>query len=289
MENRTLLNTIEEKLIEYDNKISPGNSVAVVNVSSAITPEQLARGLSNLSRLGLKSTVLQGRTGPVYVGSKEERTKLLKEASSFSMILCASGGFGSFELLDDLPHTSAMLVGMSGNAILLHAMAKKADCYVHSNLDGLHGKTLENFERFFFKGDPQVLSSLSPAATSPIEGRIIAGQLRVIESLIGTPFEPDWTDGILCIEEKERGAGDLLRAIQHFKHAGILGKLKAIILGHIDPSPDPTKISYLKSQLSVPFFQTEEFGHSVPNAVLPLGKRARIENTTLTVVETTPP
>ena len=164
-------------------RLSPGDTVAVVNVSGAITPELLERGLDNIARIGLKTRLLQGTPGPIYVGSAEERSRLLQDAGSAQMIMCASGGFGSFELLDDLPRTRAMIVGMSGNTVLLHAMAPKTDCFLHSNLEGLHGKTLENFERFFMQGDPCIMSSLSPAATVPIEGRIIAGQLRAVESV----------------------------------------------------------------------------------------------------------
>jgi muramoyltetrapeptide carboxypeptidase len=132
-----------------------------------------------------------------------------------------------------------------------------------------------------------------------IEGATLwGGNLSVLVSLVGTPFLPDVTDGILFLEDVNEHPFRIERMLTHLLHAGVLAKQRAVLLGqfnryklaagHDRGFGMPTVVSWLRTQLQagapfsradgegVPVLTGLPFGHVATKVLLPVGQRVEL-------------
>ena len=108
------------------------------------------------------------------------------------------------------------------------------------------------------------------------------GNLSMICSLLGTPFFPSVSGGILFLEEVGEHPYRIERMLGQLLHAGVLGQQRAILLGQFTgyktiPNYDrgfdmPAVVQRLRSWLpATPIFTGLPFGHVPTKVVLPVG------------------
>jgi muramoyltetrapeptide carboxypeptidase len=132
---------------------------------------------------------------------------------------------------------------------------------------------------------PECESDISLRAQS-IEGTLWGTNLTMISHLVGTPFMPLIDDGILVIEDIAEQPYRVERMLWQLKHAGILDRQRAIILGQFtqcDPSPSlrypyamAEVIETLRTMVSCPVLTNFPFGHVAKKTTLPMGARAKL-------------
>jgi muramoyltetrapeptide carboxypeptidase len=140
----------------------------------------------------------------------------------------------------------------------------------------------------------QVLTSpsftLRVSAPSPVlpalEGVLWGGNLSVLCTLIGTPWMPRVSGGILFLEDVGEDVYRVERMLLQLLQTGILASQSAILLGRFSASrPDgydpqgytlERMIDAFRARLAVPVLTGLPVGH-VPDIVpLPIGARARL-------------
>ncbi len=155
----------------------------------------------------------------------------------------------------------------SGMPSAIKSIAPHADSTLATASKGL---------RKFVETKPQKIS---------IQGTLWGGNLAMLSSLIGTPYLPQISKGILWFEDVAEHPYKVERMLLQWLHAGILQKQRTIIFGqfsnykltpHDKGFKLQTVIERLRSQLNIPVLTGLPFGHVPTKVCLPFGQKARL-------------
>jgi muramoyltetrapeptide carboxypeptidase len=125
--------------------------------------------------------------------------------------------------------------------------------------------------------------TLQPGAA---EGRLVGGNLTLIQALIGTPYFPAFDDAILFIEDVGEDLYSIDRMLAHLRMIGALGRLKGVIVGRFTEMKrgtddgalgfDEVLGTYLLP-LKIPVAYGFPLGHIDDQWTLPIGVKARLD------------
>lgn len=124
---------------------------------------------------------------------------------------------------------------------------------------------------------------LGDAANFKVEhAPLWGGNLSVLCSLVGTPYLPIVKGGVLFLEDVNEHPYRIERMLTQLLHAGVLGRQKAVLLGHFtghQPVPGYDRgfgmasvTAWLRTQIKVPVLGGLPFGHVPTKVVLPVGR-----------------
>lgn len=305
--------------------LKKGDKVALVSPASNVTDlMDVYRAQEICDNLGL-STILPKsivKTASGYkTRSAEERIDELHKAfadKSIKGIFCIRGGFGSAELLDKLDYdlikrNPKIICGYSDITALLTGINKKTGLVTFhspvllSNFDEL---TFDSFKKILFEnsayGEIKNPSSEKIRENHPTisinegkaTGELIGGNLSLITSLIGTPYQIETEGKILFIEDVGEAPYKLERMLTQMRMAGMLDKLKGVVIGKCDDcSAGNSQSSWDRSELEVynyifasmdyPVFYGLLIGHTSTQFTIPIGIKAELdsENGSLNILE----
>ena len=226
---------------------------------------------------------------------------LMYKDKNIDLIMAANGGWNSNQLLSRLnfnliKKNPKPLVGFSDITILLNAIfAKTGLIQIHGPMvtwgfDENNELTNQSFLDVLIK-KRQIFSL--PAfgnflKKGPLRGVLVGGNLTSLETLIGTPYEPDWRGKIFFWEETGETIYRLDRTLTHFKNTGVWKKIKGMIVGNLNKINNKfcaKKIDVLKMikshfvDYAFPILKTDLFGHSVSsNISIPIGGKIEVKN-----------
>lgn len=308
-------------------KLKKGDTVGLITPASALSRSAFEKSVTNFEHLGFTvktSKNLRLRKG-FLAGNDEDRLEDLHDMfgnDQIDGIVCARGGYGSGRLLPMIDYglirsNPKVLVGYSDITALLFGIHKM------TGLVCFHGPVgASSFTEFTKKSfERAVMTDEIPTSIShPLEwkqsenkdykfkkinrgkasGQLIGGNLSLLVSLIGTPYDLDYDGKIIFIEDVGEIPYRIDRMLTQLLNAGKLQKAAGIALGvfkECDSSPDDPdfalstglgevltdRLAYLK----IPVLYGLPFGHIPDNATLPLGVNAQldVEQGTLTLLE----
>lgn len=299
-------------------KIQKGSCFGIICPSSRCTsPKTVERFLNYLNSLGFKYKV--GKTVTASFGylagtdelKAEDFNNFMKD-DEVDAILCFKGGYGSIRFLDLIDYekikkTPKLVVGFSDVTALINAIYQK------TNVPMLHGEMGIRFKEAFveepdfsFKNLIATLLGTAPknlleevnnsnlekklefkaGLNNQVEGIIVGGNLSLVASMMGTPYEIDTKDKILLLEDVTEEPYSIDRYLATLKIAGKLRDAKAIIFGYFtncykaDPNDDTQTYmdvlyEYTKD-LTCPVIYNFPTGHDRPFVNVPIGLKARI-------------
>jgi len=235
-------------------------------------------------------------------GSDEARLKDLHEAfadTDIDAILCLRGGYGSPRLLDKidfdlLRRNPKPFVGYS-DITALHLAINRYAGFVsfHGpmlNADLLGDKQAPTEASFFnlLRGQARAGSLLPHPVAFPLTtiepgialGSLLGGNLSLIASTLGTPYEIN-TDGIiLFIEDVNEPLYRIDRLLNHLRLAGKLENLRGVLVGDVAGVDFAALCALLKQTfepLRIPVLAGWRSGHCDPNLTLPMGALVRLD------------
>ncbi|MCX7885339.1 MAG: LD-carboxypeptidase [Caloramator sp.] len=210
-------------------------------------------------------------------------------------IVCLRGGYGSIRILEMIDYNiikdnPKIFCGYSDITALHLAI------YKNTNLVTFHGPMISDIsqgDEFTIKSFINCLSgkikdesySLKVLKGGNIEGRIFGGNLSIICSLIGTPYENNFKDKILFIEDIGEEPYRVDRMLQQLRLCGTFKNVKAIILGQFtDCSPKHEEKSLSFNQVIEDFFSNIKkpiycgllAGHDKNKITIPLNVNVKI-------------
>lgn len=214
---------------------------------------------------------------------------------SVKAVIGGTGGYGAVRMLPYLDpavfraHPKAF-VGYSDITVLHLWMMRLA------GLRGFHGPTVDDL---IPSARDATTSSLLTALTTPCPagrigrgtartvqsgkavGRLVGGNLALVQQTIGTPYEIDTTDSILFLEEVRDPMSFVDERLVQLRAAGLLAKVKGIVFGHLrlDRSEEDDFEDFvldLVADLGVPVLMDFPAGHDNPNLTLPLGTEVEL-------------
>ncbi len=287
----------------------PGK-VAVVSLSGAVQPERLQAGVARLQALGC--TVDAGdhvtRQWRYFGGTDDERLDAFHEvlAGDADIVFFSRGGYGASRLLHriDWSRVAAsgkVFCGFSDiTAFSLAALAQAnyvtlAGPLAASEFAQTDDLVARDFTEAHFT---ELLSSAKTGYVYPecvsdmehlpstIHGTLWGTNLAMVAHLVGTPYMPNIEDGILVLEDIGEEPYSVERMFWQLKHAGILDRQRAIIMGAFTDCKPGANLRYpynmteaietLREIAPCPVLTGFPFGHVPAKVTLPMGAPATI-------------
>ena len=285
--------------------LKPGSTIGIVSPSWWLDPDVMGAGIMYLETiLGFKVKVSK-QSSPhksQLAGTDEERVAAIHEMfldPEVDAIVCACGGYGGLRLLELLDYdlikkNIKTFMGYSDATAILNAIHTKTGCTTwHGPMVNTFAKTDEETEKMFKKALQDGKASFNLGRhgakiiqTGTTQGTLIGGNMRVFDELIGTQFFPQAESYILILEEaNNEKLNELDKNLLHLKHAGLIPKIKGLMLGgmeHLDDNEVPfgksiTEIIQQYLPKDIPIVTNVPCGHSVAIKPLPLGMPVRLE------------
>lgn len=314
----TTLETIKPPAVDR------GDTVGLTAPAGALSAEQIQKATENLRGRGVAvKLAADPRRKQGYLAADDatraaDLNRLILDPE-VKAIICLRGGYGSPRILDLIDYEAIRrqpkaIIGYSDITALLNAVRQRAGVVTFHGPMGREWATGKGPTPFSEKYLWPVLRPRSalmddwggvrpggmkaPVALVPgsAEGILVGGNLSLISSLMGTPFELDTRDAILFIEDVAEKPFRIDRMLNQLRLAGKLRTVRGVLLGGFpgcearDPEGDFTPEEVFKSyfgDLGVPVLADYPAGH-VPDAVtLPIGARVRLDATekTLAILE----
>lgn len=277
------------------NAIVRGDVIGVVASSYAPRPGWLERGVRAIERAGFgvvldPDVAEMRRFRRVEDERRAENLMGLWLDPKVKAVIGATGGYGAVRMLPHLEpeifrRNPKPFVGYSDITVLHLWLMRRAGLRV------FHGPTVDDLVPG--ASDP-TLASLLAALTQPrlgsrigrqharvvrsgrATGRLVGGNLSMVQQTIGTPYELDTRDAILFLEEVRDPMSVVDEKLVHLRAAGLLRGVRGIVFGHLslDRSEEDEFENFLLdlvTDLDVPILMDFPAGHEVPNLTLPLG------------------
>ena len=292
-------------------KLKPGDTIGLITPSAPITQEQLDETVKKLEKLGFKTYYKDSVLSQYgyFAGKDQERADELMSMftnKEVDGILSVRGGYGAIRILDMLDYevikqNPKVFMGFSDITAFLNAIYSKTGLVTFHGPLGI--STYTDFSWVVFKSvvmDPKS-RYLYPYFREPDEaenpefdlytinsgkatGSLIGGNISVLDSMIGTKFEPDFADKIVILEEVEEKTYKVDKMLVHLLQATNLKDAAGIAFGtfkdcNINDEPKLTlkqAIEDLFKPLDMPIIYGLPFGHILFNVTIPLGIRAQL-------------
>jgi len=281
-----------------------GDKVTILAPAGLIEPGQIASAIKIIESWGLKIDLGKSIFSNHYnfSGTDTERTADLQEAldnPEIKAIFCARGGYGVLRIIDKIDWTNFIknpkwIIGYS-DITAIHAT-----CNNLLNIASVHGPMQVNFEKLqkeqksldYLKkilfGQSVIYSIPNVNKTIPteIEGKILGGNLSLLYSLRGTPYDFNPENSILFIEDIGEYMYHIDRMIQNFRLGNKFKGLKGIILGNFTEIKEndipfgltiEEIVSNALGENLIPVITGFPAGHTTPNYPLVFGSKVKIK------------
>jgi len=235
-------------------------------------------------------------------GSDQHRADLLNQLFAdpdIDGIICARGGYGAMRILplldaDAISRHPKVFVGFSDITVLLDFLVQRCRMVV------FHGPTVTTLGKADPPAQDRFLSalskpeplSLSTASSQVIQsgiaaGRFFCGNLTLFCHLTGTPFQPDFSGGILLIEDQGEAPYRIDRMLTQMRMAGCFDGLAGLALGAFTDCGSADTVHRIVADrlggLDLPILAGFEVGHETINMTLPVGLPVRLDTYSATL------
>ena len=300
----------------------PGkNLLGVFSPSAPLAPDRLKLGLDGLHSRGIATSMPVDPS--VYYGkydfgfscdSAERRVwglNQLLEDPEVATLLAVRGAYGIFDILplidfEKVRQARKILTGCSDTTALLLQWVKL------SGVPAIHGPTLgssfadaatdkdaaatvEAYLRMITDKDFRIEEKCGALRPGQATGPILAGNLTVLVSLLGTKWDVDYNGVILVIEDVGEAPYRIHRALYQLHFAGKLAPIAGLVFGRFakcEAKSGPTIEDVQKMAVrdflpnkDIPVLTGFPSGHWGKNLPLPLGCLAEIDGELLRTVE----
>jgi muramoyltetrapeptide carboxypeptidase len=282
----------------------------VAPASPVLDPSRIDRGVSYLEHLGYNVVVGANalKKHGYLAGTDEERAADLDTMfrdRRVRMIICARGGYGTPRLLHLLDYrmiqrNPKVLVGFSDITALQLALWTKCGL-VTFNAPMLATDMAEPMDLFTEEMFWLLVTSNqkvgSVAFPEPMEAKIIrpgtfaghllGGNLSMIVSLLGTPYQPLLHNSVFFFEEVGEEPYRIDRMLMQLQNASMLAQCHGVMIGQcVDCVPrDSTRDSFSLDEVikefalafKKPVISHVPFGHVQQKMTLPVGVKVKVD------------
>lgn len=293
-------------------RLKNGDLIGLVTPGSSITEEQLGDCILKLEEMGFRTTHLDSVLSEYgyFAGTDQERADELMTMftrEDVDAIWCVRGGYGSIRILDLLDYelirnNPKVFIGYSDITALITAI------FQETGLVTFHGPVgTSDFNRFSLKSIKKVLLEPAPEYKYPYrrdkgtranpeydrytlvggkaEGALIGGNISVLDSIIGTRFEPDFENRIVYLEDIGEKTYRVDKMVFHLLSGTNLKSAAGIVMGVFEDcnvNDEPTlslkeALDDLLIPLGIPVSYGLSFGHIRRMLTIPTGIRAALD------------
>lgn len=300
---------LDEKNFVLPKGLREGATVAVTAPASGINPGDATKNIALLKSFGLNVIVGQAiykRNGYLSAPDEDRAAEFMEfvERKDIDCIMCARGGYGVMRILpmldfETIRKNPKIIIGYSDITALLIAITTTAGIVTYhgpvasSEFDDF---TTEQFKKTLFSPTQVISKNITNHESSititkgKAKGRLVGGNLSMIVSTLGTPYEIDTRGAILFIEEVEEEPYKIDRMLTQLWLAGKLQTCAGFAIGQFKncETKNRTTLTTLKTSLKqvlearigtlgVPAVYGLPFGHVRSKMTLPLGILAELD------------
>jgi muramoyltetrapeptide carboxypeptidase len=303
-------------------RLNPGDTLGILAPASAPPdPKNVDRAVAVLEKLGYRikfSRHAHRRLGYLAGNDRERASDVMQMFTDrkVNAILCVRGGYGTARLLPRLDYKTIrahakIFVGYSDITSLHAAFLKQAGLIsfhgpmLNSDfaLKDLPHFTVQSFLRtlansFNRAGEAESIDVAEGYTGKTVQvlrrgvvcGQLIGGNLALLCTLVGTPWQPMFRNKILFLEDIGEEPYRWDRMLTHLLNCGLLSQVAGIAIGLNADCEDPqakaakeyrqTLTDVLKERLlplNIPVVIGLPFGHVPHNATLPVGVRVTLD------------
>jgi muramoyltetrapeptide carboxypeptidase len=300
-------------------RLQPGDTLGLICPASAPPHAAMVdKSVAALEKLGFKVKLgrhARKRWGFLAGKDRERAADLMQMFGDPRVhgIVCLRGGYGTPRLLPLLDYgvirrNPKVFVGFSDITALHCAFLLK------SNLLSFHGPmtashlaqkdtpefTIQSWRRILMQPEPfgSILKGYKNKTVKALRGRTISGQLiggnlTLMATSLGTPYQPQFRNHILFFEEVDERPYRMDRLLTQLLNAGLLQQVAGVAVGICHECRDPKAKpcgEYRQSledvlrerllPLKIPVVTGLPFGHVPYNATLPVGGMATLDGDT---------
>lgn len=289
----------------------PNATIGIVSPASPQRDSQrLTRGIRYLESLGYRVKLgrnAQKSYGGYLAGTDQERVADIHEMfsdPSINAIFCARGGYGSSRLLSRIDFqlikkNPKIFVGFSDVTALQLAILKKTGLVTFTG--ALPSVDMANgFDKYSEEWFWRALTSATPLGdiiqnrnlrvvkSGNASGPLIAGNLSVLVSLIGTPYMPSAASCVLAIEDVDEHTYRIDRMLTQLVNAGFITEISALLTGSWSQAntqrvttPDrdvDVVIGEISEFVKGPVLSSLMYGHEPQKLTLPVGILTKVSS-----------
>ena len=295
--------------------LQPGDVVGLIApASTGASAEVIERSVAALRDIGFKVKLgrhVRKRNGFLAGHDKERAGDVMAMFADRAVkgIFCVRGGYGSARLLPLLDYVAIrrnpkVFIGFSDLTSLHCALRKKSDLvtfYGPMTVSFLAEKSPRFLRESLWRavagpGAPASIlqgyhrKTVEVVRRGKVSAELIGGNLSVLSTVLGTPYQPDFRGRILFLEDVDEKPYAVDRLLTHLFNAGVLSQAAGVAIGIFHDCVDPKAIrggeyrqtveDVLRERLwplKVPVVIGLPFGHVPHNATLPIGGRATLD------------
>ncbi len=283
--------------------LKPGDRIRIVSPAGKVQKDKVLPGIELLQDEGYE--VIPGKhvfdRHFQYAGVDQLRVSDFQEALNdplTKVILCARGGYGTVRLVEKLDFSPLLknpkwIVGFSDVTVLHNVCNQLGIASIHGSMPGFfleNKKTTRSFlslMELLSHGKSKIESTTHTLnREGSCSGELVGGNLSLIYSLQGTPWQLNTKGKILLIEDLSEYLYHLDRMMQNLKLAGQLKNLAGLVVGGFTEMQD-NESPYGKSTHEIIMEAVQDYnfpvcfefpvGHIPKNLALMLGGNYKLE------------
>lgn len=301
------------KNIIWPQQLKKGDTVALIAPSSPTSLETVKIAAASLRYLDLFPKIYPSCfcSYGYLAGNDQRRADDLNAAfadEEVQGIFCLRGGYGAARILNDLDYemirsNPKVFCGYS-DITALHTAFQQLCGFItfHSPMPSTNYMEMDDFstdslKTAIFAGSGREIQNpagypLKCECGGKAAGRLIGGNLSLLTTLLGSPYEIEAKDAVLFIEEVDEEPYKIDRALTALLLSGKLSACSGIILGSFAgctavDSAESLTLSEIFSELLVPLnkpiISGFACGHTYPQHTLPMGSNIEIDADNLTI------
>jgi muramoyltetrapeptide carboxypeptidase len=294
--------------------LKPGDAVGIVSLAAAVEQQSLERGLEMIRAIGFRPRLSKHvlDRDDILAGTDRQRAEELQAFFAdpdIRAILVARGGYGSGRILPLLDFEAIALtpkpfVGFSDLTFLLNPILERARMVtfhgpmlaIDHPIEERNRRSFEHLRKLLVREiDGFEMEASHVLHPGNAEGVLIGGCLSIIVAMLATPYEPNFDDKILFLEEVGERAYRIDRMLVQLRQSGALERCAGIVFGAIRPYGGEENearmiLRFAAEQtagLDIPVLFGIDAGHFTNNLTLPFGVPARLDSGSqrLTILE----
>ena len=289
--------------IKFPQPLQPGDKIAIVSPAGIVKPDFVQASVQVLAAEGWRPYISPHALGThgSFSGSIDNRFEDIKNAfldTETRAILCSRGGYGAIHLLEKLSalpleQDPKWLIGFSDISALHALMISKGVASLHASMakhlsrnNGADGNSIKLFDILRGKRPQYQFCSHQFNRQGCATGRLMGGNLAVLQALINTPYDIFKENIILFIEDIGEPIYKVQRMLYQFKLSGVLQSLKGLIVGQFtnyQPDANFPDMESMITQLIAPYSYPVAFnipiGHVDNNTPIIEGAKATLNIT----------
>ncbi len=284
--------------------------IYIYSPSSAVRDKPaFRRGVKRLQALGYDVEIDEAALAVSQRFAGDDATRLAAiaraAASGADVALISRGGYGLSRLLDAIPYKAVAkavdrgtrFVGLSDFTAFQNALLAKTGAVTWAGPAvgedfGVEGGPDEIMEACFddlVRGQGEgtgwrvpARDGDAPALSRIKQATLWGGNLAMLVHLLGTPYFPAVDKGVLFLEDVGEHPYRIERMLEQLRHAGVLGRQRAILLGQFTgykKVPNDrgfglqTVVERLRGLVKAPVLAGLPFGHVPTKVLLPVGAK----------------